>query len=281
MFNYHGTRKHTEEAIVVWHEGARADEIAQQCPDGQEITTDWRKDVNGTSCLWLRWCNEDFQPVAVIVEAQSSSTKRKAREGQEEGRAANVQRRQAGPSATGSASRTRPNRQAQLEALEARKRELEEIWQKQEAVQNRIIEDCESLEENNEDKALSICHKTQIELARNALRHIGERREELREEARLAAREAQDPNWRSLSAEAEAAPRFCALSAEGEESGPQLNSLASSVKEEEEGDVEPPEALWMELVQSLRALDEARVPPQLQQLHEEYQAMYRAIFAAA
>ena len=199
--------------------------------------------------------------------------------------AASVERTGAAQSTTGSASRTRPTSRRAIEA-----RALEENLQKQEALLKKLVEDFKKAGEDTEDEVLLAFNDIQIETAQKGLKRI----KDIREKARRAAsaggeeHEAESPNWRSLSGEPEATPRFRSLGAEEygkrevwcKEHPKEWGEFVSSFEGRNllGGEIAPHllEEMWMELVESLNAHSEARAVPQLQQLHEEYRAIIGA-----
>ena len=79
LFNHHPKCWHSDQAIVVWETAPRG--IAQHC---SAIPQEWCKEVEGTSCLWLKWSNKDFQPVYFQPTSKPLSKKRRAKGGEDE-----------------------------------------------------------------------------------------------------------------------------------------------------------------------------------------------------
>jgi hypothetical protein len=289
IFNHDSERWHTEHAIVVWHEEAIG-EIAEQCPDGREIPNDWCKDADGTVCkgvdgsvcLRLTWSNKDFQPAVL----KPSSTKRargggEDREdedededdvGEDEGEGGEGRRDEDEGEGEGEgegrySSRETTDRQTQIR--------LNKIQEMQERINGSVrilqtqIAELQQATTSGEQGPLVTFYVNELQRKAQDFVSCKENYEQARHAVRTGgdAHAAQSSAYRSLSAGAEASEL-------------QFTSCGgSSSVTEGQGSSVPPEGV--KLLESLEALAVADTPPQLQQLHEEYKALYRAVIDAA
>jgi len=322
LFNYLGRRWHEKDAILVYEKA----EIARH---GDPIPQAWCKEVDGVPCVWLKWCNRDFQPVSRVSKdfvskplkesrPRNASRKRKTRPANEESEGLEEQEDEDEGDGEGEGDGD-GEREGESEGDEDEgesddhysprattdRQKLNRFFlieEKQKGFGRTLlklqteIKELQATTKDEKNVARRMLLSTLRRLVETALFCIGNYYEATRGDAG-AAEEMQGARFRSLGAGAEepqctcgasssSAPeemqgaRFCSTSAGDEEPGLQFTSCTGAFSvTEEQGSSVPPEGA--KLLESLKALAVAGAPPQLQQLHEEYKALYHAVIDAA